>query len=64
MAYVWQDNEWKKGVVEKESDLERITKFHKHLDICSQCRNHPFDLCKDGVILLKYTAIGDKHGMV
>jgi hypothetical protein len=38
--------------------LERIDKFHHHLDICAQCRNHPFDLCPEGAGLLKYAATG------
>lgn len=31
---------------------QKIDKFHAHLDICSQCRNHPFDLCSIGARLL------------
>ncbi len=33
--------------------LEKIKKFHAHLDICEQCRNHPFGLCSEGALLLK-----------
>ena len=36
----------------------RIDKFHAHLDICIQCRNHPFDLCKEGTRLLMYAVTG------
>jgi hypothetical protein len=27
--------------------------FHKHLDVCSQCEEHPFDLCREGARLLE-----------
>lgn len=27
--------------------------FHKHLDECTQCREHPFDLCATGDLLLR-----------
>ncbi len=40
--------------------LERIKKFHAHLDICSQCRNHCFDLCPIGALLLKEAATGEQ----
>lgn len=36
----------------------RIKKFHAHLDVCSQCERHPFDLCPEGARLLKYAATG------
>lgn len=29
--------------------------FHKHLDQCKQCREHPFALCPEGTRLLKQT---------
>lgn len=32
--------------------MNPVDKFHEHLDGCSQCRNHPFDLCCIGRILL------------
>ncbi len=28
-------------------------KFYDHLDICKQCREHPFDLCEEGQVLLE-----------
>ena len=31
---------------------QKIDKFHAHLDICSQCRNQPFNLCPIGARLL------------
>lgn len=30
--------------------------FHQHLDVCTQCRNHPFNLCEEGVRLLRGSA--------
>lgn len=33
-------------------------KFHKHLDQCEQCRNHPFALCPEGANLLREAAEG------
>jgi hypothetical protein len=38
----------------------RIKKFHAHLDVCSQCERHPFDLCPEGARLLKYAATGQQ----
>jgi hypothetical protein len=32
--------------------------FHAHLDACTQCREHPFDLCGAGAILLQQAAEG------
>jgi len=37
---------------EPEEPMERIKKFHAHLDECAQCRNHPFGLCPTGARLL------------
>jgi hypothetical protein len=34
------------------SELEEINEFHDHLDMCEQCANHPFDLCKIGFDLI------------
>lgn len=31
--------------------------FHRHLDQCAQCRDHPFGLCQDGAILLRAAGI-------
>lgn len=36
---------------------QRIAKFHAHLDICSQCEQHPFALCSIGAKLLKEAAM-------
>lgn len=30
--------------------------FHKHLDVCAQCREHPFQLCTVGARLLRAVA--------
>jgi len=27
--------------------------FHEHLDKCRQCRDHPFDLCPAGTVILQ-----------
>lgn len=32
--------------------------FHAHLDKCEQCREHPFNLCKEGAGLLREAATG------
>jgi hypothetical protein len=36
--------------------MDPIEKFHAHLDLCAQCREHPFDLCEAGGRLLVATA--------
>jgi len=41
-----------------ETRYQGIAKFHAHLDICSQCRNHTFSLCSVGAELLKEAATG------
>jgi hypothetical protein len=33
-----------------------IDRFHAHLDVCEQCRNHPFNLCPLGDRLLHSAA--------
>jgi len=40
--------------------FERIKKFHAHLDVCSQCRNHCFSLCPTGAKLLREAATGEQ----
>ena len=47
---------------ENEDVYERIDKFHAHLDICSQCEHHPFNLCSTGAQLLREAATGAKGG--
>lgn len=44
--------------MDKTTVYQRIDKFHAHLDICSQCENHPFALCPIGAKLLKEAATG------
>jgi len=31
-------------------------RYHDHLDVCDQCREHPFDLCVTGLTLLTQSA--------
>jgi hypothetical protein len=45
-------------VVHAKNELKTPdVKFHDHLEVCEQCREHPFDLCPRGHILLM--AVGD-----
>ena len=39
--------------------MSAIDVFHAHLDVCRQCREHPFALCKFGEALLLKTAEDD-----
>ena len=39
-----------------KKDSDPVQNFHKHLDVCSQCRNNPFALCSTGSELLKLGA--------
>ena len=32
--------------------------FHDHLDVCAQCREHPFALCPEGFQTLQEAALG------
>jgi hypothetical protein len=34
--------------------------FHAHLDVCSRCRDRPFDLCAKGYALLVAAAASIK----
>lgn len=38
-----------------------LYKYHKHLDKCPQCRNHPFNLCSKGerILLVEFTKTVD-----
>lgn len=38
--------------------LEAASAFHAHLDLCTQCRERPFDLCIEGGVLLSHAAHG------
>lgn len=33
-----------------------VNAFHAHLDVCKQCEQNPFDLCREGLLLLKCAA--------
>lgn len=35
--------------------MSNVNKFHEHLDVCEQCRENPFDLCKSGLMILNKT---------
>lgn len=35
---------------------ETADAFHDHLDICQQCREHPFQLCSVGTDILRSAA--------
>lgn len=47
--------------LQDKDPLNRIKKFHAHLDVCSQCHDNPFGLCSEGARLLKYAAIGNEE---
>jgi hypothetical protein len=32
--------------------------FHRHLDVCAQCKNEPFNLCRSGYSLLTVAVAG------
>jgi len=52
-------NEYLKCKRQEIDDVyQGIDKFHAHLDICEQCRNHCFDLCPVGATLLQEAATG------
>ncbi len=38
--------------------------FHKHLDDCRQCANHPFELCSVGAELLELAVTEDPAEML
>lgn len=42
-----------------ETTYQRIDRFHAHLDVCSWCERHPFDLCSIGAKLLRSAAMGE-----
>ncbi len=54
--------EWVLGLstepVEPSTDIKEeggqavVGEFHTHLDGCAQCKNHPFDLCGEGLRIL------------
>ncbi len=44
------------------TDLRRG--FHDHLDVCEQCRNHPFSLCPVGEEILAKSEEGNPWGII
>ncbi len=36
----------------RESIEKASSAFHSHLNVCSQCRNRPFNLCREGSELI------------
>lgn len=38
--------------------------FHSHLDLCSRCRNQPFNLCAVGAMLLRASLSEDEQEFV
>lgn len=44
-------------VFDHDEFIKRRDAFHRHLDQCQQCREHPFDLCDEGARLL-HAAVG------
>lgn len=36
-------------------EAKHAAPFHAHLDACAQCREHPFDLCREGAAILTGT---------
>jgi hypothetical protein len=41
------------GKVEETPASADDNVFHQHLDVCSQCAEHPFNLCQEGARLLE-----------
>ncbi len=39
-------------MTQDERTAEKQQRFHAHLDVCAQCRNHPFELCPAGAAIL------------
>jgi hypothetical protein len=46
-------------MTDETGTLAAINAFHAHLDHCSQCMNHPFNLCSEGAKLLLATVPSD-----
>lgn len=38
------------------STWSKLEAFHAHLDVCEQCRDHPFKLCPEGAKRLSEAA--------
>lgn len=39
--------------VVEDAELEARNRFHRHLEYCGQCSNHPFNLCATGDRLIR-----------
>lgn len=39
-------------------------KFYSHLDICTQCRNHPFELCAVGAQVLEEAVRAESNKLI
>lgn len=37
------------------------TLFNRHLDECSHCERHPFDLCEHGLAILRESVFENVH---
>jgi hypothetical protein len=47
--------------VSESKVTDEIDAFHAHLDVCRQCRDHPFQLCRTGAeLLVKAGASADR----
>ena len=44
------------GATSSQSSMRPADAFHAHLDVCAQCADHPFQLCRVGAALLVATA--------
>jgi len=46
--------------VSDQEKIERVmVEFHRHLDLCTQCREHPFGLCKEGEVFARMFSVRD-----
>ena len=43
--------------LKNRKSADKADLFCAHLDVCEQCRNHPFNLCPIGAVLLKSAAV-------
>jgi len=41
------------------TQINSVEDFHSHLDECEQCREHPFNLCPEGELILKKVTTGE-----
>jgi hypothetical protein len=50
---VWVTTE---RAVAVQGALDKGEPFHAHLEVCAQCRDHPFDLCPTGATAIRVQA--------